>query len=69
MTIDINGMVHVILTVSRFEVAREFCRKLLPEFPSRRRNGWRLRPAGASPPPQLSKAWYARHRSGERTNS
>src|SRR5271154_2688648 len=32
MTIDINGMAHVILTVSRFEVAREFYRKLLPEF-------------------------------------
>jgi catechol 2,3-dioxygenase-like lactoylglutathione lyase family enzyme len=32
MTIDINGMAHVILTVSRFAVAREFYRKLLPEF-------------------------------------
>src|SRR5258705_2425926 len=32
MTIDINGMAHVILTVSRFEIAREFYRKLLPEF-------------------------------------
>ena len=32
MTIAINGMAHVILTVSRFEVAREFYRKLLPEF-------------------------------------
>ena len=32
MTIDINGMAHVILTVSRFGVAREFYRKLLPEF-------------------------------------
>ena len=32
MTIDINGMAHVILTVSRFDVAREFYRKLLPEF-------------------------------------
>ena len=32
MTIGINGMAHVILTVSRFEVAREFYRKLLPEF-------------------------------------
>ena len=32
MTIDINGMAHVILTVSRFETAREFYRKLLPEF-------------------------------------
>ena len=32
MTIEINGMAHLILTVSRFEVAREFYRKLLPEF-------------------------------------
>jgi hypothetical protein len=32
MTIDISGMAHVILTGSRFEVAREFYRKLLPEF-------------------------------------
>jgi len=32
MTIEINGIAHVILTVSRFEVAREFYRKLLPEF-------------------------------------
>jgi len=32
VTIEINGMAHVILTVSRFEVAREFYRKLLPEF-------------------------------------
>ena len=32
MTIEINGVAHVILTVSRFEVAREFYRKLLPEF-------------------------------------
>ena len=32
MTIDINGMAHVILTVSRFEVAREFYGKLLPQF-------------------------------------
>ena len=32
MTIAINGMAHVILTVSRFEIAREFYRKLLPEF-------------------------------------
>ncbi|MGC2411159.1 MAG: VOC family protein [Stellaceae bacterium] len=32
MNIEINGMAHVILTVSRFEVAREFYRKLLPEF-------------------------------------
>jgi catechol-2,3-dioxygenase len=31
MTIEINGMAHVILTVSRFEVAREFYRRLLPE--------------------------------------
>ena len=29
MTIGINGMAHVILTMSRFEVAREFYRKLL----------------------------------------
>ena len=32
MPIEINGMAHVILTVSRFEVAREFYRRLLPEF-------------------------------------
>ena len=32
MTIEINGMAHVILTVSRFEVARDFYRRLLPEF-------------------------------------
>ena len=32
MTVDINGMAHVILTVSRFELAREFYRKLLPAF-------------------------------------
>ena len=32
MTIGINGMAHEILTVSRFEVAREFYRKLLPAF-------------------------------------
>src|ERR1700726_2536190 len=32
MTIEINGMAHVILTVSRYAVAREFYRKLLPEF-------------------------------------
>jgi catechol 2,3-dioxygenase-like lactoylglutathione lyase family enzyme len=32
MAIEINGMAHVILTVSRFEVAREFYRRLLPEF-------------------------------------
>src|ERR1700757_1106543 len=32
MTIEINGMAHVILTVSRFGVAREFYRRLLPEF-------------------------------------
>ena len=32
MTIEINGMAHVILTVSRFEVAREFYRRLMPEF-------------------------------------
>src|SRR5271155_2389647 len=32
MTIEINGMAHVVLTVSRFAVAREFYRRLLPEF-------------------------------------
>ena len=32
MTIAINGMAHVMLTVSRFEVAREFYRRLLPAF-------------------------------------
>jgi catechol 2,3-dioxygenase-like lactoylglutathione lyase family enzyme len=32
MTIEINGMAHVILTVSRFEASREFYRRLLPEF-------------------------------------
>src|SRR5690242_6319991 len=32
MIIEINGMAHVILTVSRFEVARDFYRRLLPEF-------------------------------------
>lgn len=32
MTIAINGMAHVILTVSRFEAAREFYGKLLPQF-------------------------------------
>ena len=32
MAIEINGMAHVILTVSHFEVAREFYRRLLPEF-------------------------------------
>jgi catechol 2,3-dioxygenase-like lactoylglutathione lyase family enzyme len=30
--IEINGIAHVILTVSRFKVAREFYRRLLPEF-------------------------------------
>lgn len=30
MTVDINGMAHVILTVSRFEAARAFYRRLLP---------------------------------------
>ena len=30
--IEINGMAHVVLTVSHFEVAREFYRRLLPEF-------------------------------------
>ena len=32
MTIAINGVAHVILTVSRFEAAREFYGKLLPEL-------------------------------------
>ena len=32
MTIEINGMAHVILTVSQFEIARDFYRKLLPQF-------------------------------------
>ena len=32
MTIEINGMAHVILTVSRFDAARDFYRKLLPQF-------------------------------------
>jgi catechol 2,3-dioxygenase-like lactoylglutathione lyase family enzyme len=32
MTIEINGMAHVILTVSRFEVARAFYLELLPHF-------------------------------------
>jgi catechol 2,3-dioxygenase-like lactoylglutathione lyase family enzyme len=32
MTIDINGMAHVILTVGQFDAARAFYRKLLPEF-------------------------------------
>jgi len=32
MTIEINGMAHVILTVSRFDLARVFYGKLLPEF-------------------------------------
>jgi catechol 2,3-dioxygenase-like lactoylglutathione lyase family enzyme len=32
VTIDINGMAHVILTVTRFEVAREFYGKLLPRL-------------------------------------
>src|SRR5258708_13988290 len=32
MTIEINGMAHVILTVSRFDVARAFYGKLLPQF-------------------------------------
>jgi hypothetical protein len=32
MAIGINGMAHVVLTVSRFELAREFYRRLLPEF-------------------------------------
>ena len=32
MTIEINGMAHVILTVSQFDAARTFYRRLLPEF-------------------------------------
>jgi catechol 2,3-dioxygenase-like lactoylglutathione lyase family enzyme len=32
MTIEINGMAHVTLTVSRFDLARAFYGKLLPEF-------------------------------------
>src|SRR5437879_8212879 len=32
MSIEINGMAHVILTVSRFDAARQFYRRLLPEF-------------------------------------
>jgi len=32
MTIEINGMAHVMLTVSRFEVARAFYGELLPQF-------------------------------------
>ena len=32
MAIEINGMAHVILTVSRFDLARAFYGKLLPEF-------------------------------------
>src|SRR3974377_673719 len=32
MTVAINGMAHVILTVSQFDAPRTFYRKLLPEF-------------------------------------
>jgi catechol 2,3-dioxygenase-like lactoylglutathione lyase family enzyme len=32
MTIEINGMAHVILTVSQFDAARAFYKRLLPEF-------------------------------------
>jgi catechol 2,3-dioxygenase-like lactoylglutathione lyase family enzyme len=32
MTIEINGMAHLILTVSRFDVARDFYRKLLLQY-------------------------------------
>ena len=32
MTIQINGMAHVMLTVSQFDVARAFYRQLLPHF-------------------------------------
>jgi hypothetical protein len=34
VALEINGMAHVILTVSRFEVAREFYRRLCPS------SGW-----------------------------
>ena len=30
--IEINGMAHVILTVSRFSEARQFYKSLLPKF-------------------------------------
>jgi catechol 2,3-dioxygenase-like lactoylglutathione lyase family enzyme len=30
--IEINGMAHVILTVNRFDLARAFYGRLLPEF-------------------------------------
>jgi catechol 2,3-dioxygenase-like lactoylglutathione lyase family enzyme len=32
MTVEINGMAHVILTVTHFEEARAFYRQLLPQF-------------------------------------
>lgn len=32
MTIEINGMAHVVLTVSRFEAARAFYGRLLPQL-------------------------------------
>jgi hypothetical protein len=32
MTIEINGMAHVILTVSRLDITRDFDRRLLSEF-------------------------------------
>ena len=32
MTIEINGMAHVILTVSRFAAARAFYQRRLPQF-------------------------------------
>jgi len=32
MPIEINGMAHAILTVSWFDLARDFYRKLLPQF-------------------------------------
>jgi catechol 2,3-dioxygenase-like lactoylglutathione lyase family enzyme len=32
MTIEINGMAHLVLTVGRFAAARDFYRKLLPHF-------------------------------------
>jgi catechol 2,3-dioxygenase-like lactoylglutathione lyase family enzyme len=32
MTVEINGMAHVILTVTHFEEARAFYSQLLPQF-------------------------------------
>jgi hypothetical protein len=58
MTIEINGMAHIIRTVSRFEVARAFYGKLLPEFgmkPVSRPHRCRAASFGppAPPPPTL----------------